>query len=264
MVLIRATMRASSLFLSFSLASFSGILAGCGGASPELTYSDSAQALYEQGVQYLNDDDYLEAQTAFTTVKNRYAYSQYAALAELKLADTLVKMERELEAIEAYRIFVQNRPSHSEVPYAMWRIGECFYKQIPTDLFLFPPAYEKDQSATQDALRNLETYVNHYPNDVHVGQAQKYILHCRTMLANYELYVAKFYLKRDRPTSARGRLEGLLKNYKSLSEIWDESAGLLLDVYGMLDLKEERAQLATRILAEMPNGEAARKAQLIH
>ena len=236
---------------------------GCGGAQTELSYSDSAQQLYEQGVKRLADHDYLEAQALFISVKNKYAYSQYAALAELRLADTMVEMDREPEAIEEYRNFVKNRPSHSDVPYAMWRIGECYFRQMPDDFFLFPPAYEKDLSATSDALRNLEIYVNHYPEDEHVENAKKKIITCQTMLANHELYVAKFYLTRDRPVSARGRLEGLIKKYKGLEQIWDESAELLLDVYGKLDLKAERAQLAAQILSDAPDSQAAKKARAL-
>ena len=38
-------------------------------------------------------------------------------------------------------------------PTAAFKIGEAYHKQIPTDWFLAPPSYEKDQGPVLDALR---------------------------------------------------------------------------------------------------------------
>ncbi len=107
-------------------------------------------------------------------------------------------------------MFMQGRPNHREVPYAMWRIGEANYEQIPSDFVLFPPAHEKDQAATKDALRAYERYARRFPKHDKIKSAQKRISECRGALADHEMYVARFYLRQDRPVSARGRLEGLV------------------------------------------------------
>lgn len=223
----------------------------CGGAIDETTsYTDAAEYLYEKGVKSLNGGDYLSATELLTQVKNRYAYSKYAALAELRLADALVMQDRTMEAVEDYRAFMRNRPRHSDVPYAMWRVADCYYREIPKDRFFLPPAYEKDQGPTRDALRNLEAFVRRFPDDEHVPEAKKRIETCLRSLAAYELYVADFYYKSEHFPASRYRLEGVLKDFPKLSGVWEEAANKLLDVYGKLDMKAEadalKSELANR------------------
>lgn len=228
------------------------LLAGCPDQSVDQTYAGSARRTYQLGQEAFEDGDYLEAIQLFTTVKNKFAYSKYAALAELRIADAYFAQEKYIEAIDTYRLFVQAHPTHREVPYATWRIGDAYFRQIPSGFFLFPPAYEKDQGPTKDALRALQAYVERFPDDDHVDEARARIRQARGMLCDHELYVARFYLDRDRSVSARGRLETVVAEYADLPERWSEAALLLARVYVDLGLKEEALSVARRLVEAHP------------
>src|SRR5260221_8061885 len=75
------------------------LLCACAGGNKDLTKpitgpaaSDAGRA-YAKGVQELKDKNYLEATRFFEAVRNNYPYSQFAALADLAIAD--INFERD-------------------------------------------------------------------------------------------------------------------------------------------------------------------------
>lgn len=235
---------------------------GCGSAPVEANYADSARAAYDEAMEYFEDEDYLEAVKRLTTVKNKYAYSKYAALAELRIADAYYEQEKWVEAIDAYRTFAQSRPNHADVPYALWRVGRSYFEQIPSDFFILPPVHERDPAATKDALRALDTFVERYPDHAEAPDARERILSCRRLLADQELYVARFYMRQDRPVSARGRLEVIVAQYADLPDRWSEAALRLVRVYMEIaatapaaevdELNAKARQMAMRLIQDQP------------
>src|SRR5690606_20256309 len=101
-----------------------------------------------------------------------YPYSRFAALAELRVADCLLMQGKHAEAISAYRQFVRGRPSHRQVPFARFKVAEAYYEQMPEDWLLSPPAHERDQGPTRDALQQLRGFIVDYPEDARVPKAQ--------------------------------------------------------------------------------------------
>ena len=236
--------------------------AGCRPAV-DRSYAQTAQYRYERGMEALESGDYLEAVKDFNQVKNKFSYSKFAALAELRVADAYFEQDKQVLAIDAYEAFVQRRPNHAQVPYAMWRIGEAYFKQLPSDFFLLPPPHEKDQGSTRDAIRAIQRFVDRFPDDEHVSQAKARILRCRQSLADHELYVAGFYLKQDRPQSAVGRLETVQRDFADVPDRWRQGCLLLTEAYARLDRPEDAKSAAAALAQKYPESdEAARARQL--
>ena len=218
-------------------------LTGCGGSqnSHNLSYGNNARALYKLKNSNFEDENCQKAEPILRRVRREYSYSRYAALAELRLADCLMQQSKYVEAIAAYRAFVRYRPSHPEVSFARFRTAEAYYEQMPTDFILSPPAEERDQSPTRDALRQLRRFILDFPEDSRVPRANEMATEALTLLAKHELYVANYYLDRDQPRAAIGRLETLLRAYRG-SRIEPEALLLLGRTYlQMRDATEARS-----------------------
>ena len=220
----------------------------CGGSQQgrDLSYGENARDAYAAAMEDFEDEDCLEAEPAFRRVRREFPYSRYAALAELRAADCLFLENKQQEAITAYRRFVRNRPSHPEVPYARFKISESYFEQIPDDWLLAPPAHERDQGPTREALRQLRRFILDFPEDDRVERARELTRNALSLLARHELYVAGFYLDRDHPEAAIGRLETLLRAYEG-SGVEPQAMLLLGRTY--LDLRD-RAQ-ARRTFREL-------------
>jgi outer membrane protein assembly factor BamD len=193
-------------------------LSGCATSdesSKSVTYSLTAKQNYEKGMAALKDEDYAEAQKYFQFVKQKYPFSKFAVLAELALADAQFDRGNYTEAIDSYKSFTRLHPTHDRVEdgYVAFRIGESYFKDMPDDVFLLPPSYEKDQSAVMDALRELGEFERKFPDSKYVKRADELRRKVLQRLVDHEVYVARFYLRADHPNAAALRLEGALRRY---------------------------------------------------
>jgi len=223
--------RVSAFFLVLSLAlpvaALSTATQGCGASQSQatLTYGESARRDYDRALRAFNDHDCLTAEPLFNNIVREYSYSRYAALAELRAADCELQQAHYTEAIRRYRAFIRARPTHAEIDYANFQIASAYYRQIPQDFFLSPPREERDQAPTRSALRILQRFLRDYPDSEQVHEAEQMQSQILLLLARHELYVADFYLMRDRPRATIGRLERLLEDYEGSGL---EPAALLL------------------------------------
>src|SRR5512142_2648389 len=99
-------------------------LAAC---SKHVTFSGEAKLMptpeenYKAGQELLKDGSYSDAQKFFDYVKTKFPFSKYAALSDLRTADSKFQQGQFAEAADAYANFVKLHPSHEDVDYAEFR-----------------------------------------------------------------------------------------------------------------------------------------------
>src|SRR3954469_17658591 len=159
--------------------------------------ASNAAIAYNKGLLEKKDQNYIEATRLLEYVRTNFPYSQYSALAELALADMSFERDDWGSAAAQYQDFVKSHPSHPKADYAAFRVGLAYFQDKPSDLFILPPSYEKDQGPIRQALEALNRFVNAYPKSEFVPPAKALISDCRELLAKHERYVAEFYAKHD-------------------------------------------------------------------
>lgn len=224
------------------------------------TYGDQAQAAYAEALDMYFRDDCLMAEPRFEQVRQTYPYSRFAALAELRAADCMFAQDKFAEAIQAYQQFTRFRPSHGEVPYAEFQVAASYHQQIPTSWLLSPPAHERDQHNTHEALRLLRRFILDHPNHPLVARAQKMAVGTVELLAAHELYVARYYLDRAAPKAALGRLRTLLRSYGG-SSLEPEALYLLGSTYETLADQQHARTAYNELVRRFPDAEQANRAQ---
>jgi len=227
---------------------------------------DTPQAYYDEGVTDYERKLWPEANNAFNTLKQKYPYSKYAALADLRLADVKFKAGAYLEAIEAYRLFIQSHPSHEEVPYAKFREALSNFKELSDDYFFLPPSYEKDQNQVQKAATAFKEFLDTYPDNKNATEATEKLRLCRHRLFDHDLYVARFYRRIKKYPGAIGRYEFVRHHYAEygtepfvlleLSETYVKSgdatkAKLVLNEIVTQHGQSKEAKVAAQMLAKL-------------
>ena len=234
---------------------------GCGGdRNARLRYEDAAQNLYAEALKDFYSGNCLDAEPTFRKVRSDYPYSRFSALAELRLADCMFADGKYPEAIQAYQRFVRRHPSHAEVPYARFRVAEAYCEQIPGDWLLVPPSYERDQMPAQNALQQLRRFIVDFPDDPHLPRATKLARDALELLAKHELYVARFYMDRDKPLAAQGRLRTLLSSYPE-SSVEPEAMLLLGEIYLELEDRKKAKKTLRELIERFPASEQAEEAR---
>jgi outer membrane protein assembly factor BamD len=183
--------------------------------SGEAKLRPTAEENYQAGQELLKDGSYPEAQKFFEYVRTKFPFSKYAALADLRIADAKFAQGHHVEAAEAYNQFVQLHPSHEEVDYAEFRVGESYFKDAPSDFTLFPPSFEKDLRQVTKASEALHKFVERHPSSKYLDPAKQLIAQADGRLAAHEWYVGEYYFKHRRWAGAAGRYEGLAARYPS-------------------------------------------------
>lgn len=237
-------------------------LAACattGGGGPT-SYTDDAQRLYAQGLEQADDGDYMLAIGTFEQVRNRFPYSSYAALAELRIADAEFDRGEFLAAIDAYNTFVKLRPTHPDVDWAAFRVGEAHYKAIPSDFFIFPSSSERDTTEARAARTTLDDFIAAYPDSKYVPRARELLDETLRILARHEIYVGDFYASRKRYRGAANRYESMLRNYPKLG-FDGEATFKLVEMLRELGENEAAIDALQRYLDRHPDGADAPRAR---
>jgi len=255
-----------SLLLPLLCASLLGATACAGSARDasggSVEYSVSAKQNYDKGMKALENDEWLDAAKYFAFVKARFPYSKFAVLADLRIADAAFGAGSHLEAIDSYKQFIKFHPTHEMVEngYASFRIGESYYKMLPDDWFLVPPSYEKDQTATLDAMRELTTFQKKFPKSPYFARSEKMRKECARALAAHEWYVARFYWDRNRPMGTVLRLRTLLDKYGGVG--YDQQALLLLGkAYWKVGRKDDAKRAWQHLIESFPKAKQAAEAR---
>jgi outer membrane protein assembly factor BamD len=243
------------------------LLAGCASSphKPEMSELEDlpqAEDLYQEGVSLLEQrreilglidlTPYQKAIDKFQEVVDNYPYSQYAVFAQLRIADAYYDQERWDEALSYYNDFSELHPDHELVPYTIYRTALCHAAKSPT--------FERDQTATREALAALDRLLTHYPNSTEAREAEPLWKELRTKLGKHVLGIADFYLAREEYQSAAGRYRQVLDEYPGLG--LDANALYKLGLcYTHMSREDDARRIFEVILENYDGSEVARAAQ---
>jgi outer membrane protein assembly factor BamD len=210
-----------------------------------LDYSENAKRDYDRAMQALEEKNWEQVEPLFNEVRKNYSYSRYARLAELRIADANYRQDKLPEAISGYRSFLHDYPNDPEVPYARFQIARGEYDSVSLSPFL-PPLEERDLTSVNDALATIRGYLADYPNSEHTEELRYMLEVVLGLLARHELYVARYYLQKDRFDAAAARVDHAVSSFPRSGL---EAEGLLL--LAEIRMKQKRPADARKICARL-------------
>ena len=166
---------------------------------------ESVESLAMKGLDYYERGKYHKAKESFETLLNLYPFSEYSLLAELKAADSTYYMEEYEEAVLQYMDFEERHPTNEAIPYVMFQVAMCYYKQIDK--------IDRDVANAINTIYSFSKLLRAFPNSPYQDETMTRISSARNFLANHEYYVASFYERTGAYKEAEARLEYLLGNY---------------------------------------------------
>ncbi len=171
---------------------------------------DTAQELFEAGNDAMREKDYASATEYFTTLKDRYPFSPYTIEAELSLGDAYFLDEEYMLAVDTYKEFEMLHPRHEAIPYVLFQIGNANLKSFIS--------IDRPQTNIAEAYQYFMRLQEAHPGTEYAAKALEYLHICRKYMAEHEIYVADFYWRTNRYTSAFMRYKTVVEQYADVEE----------------------------------------------
>jgi outer membrane protein assembly factor BamD len=181
------------------------LLAGCAAKEPPF----DAGRVFKEAEDNMRGENYEKARKGYQEIQEKSPDKSYDAVLMLRVADTFYGEEKYSEALVEYQAFLNYHPVHKYAAYAQYQVALCNYKDLTT--------VDRDPSPAYAVVKEMRKLLEKYPKSGYEEEAQKYIAICKDWIAEYELYVARFYYKKSSYKAAAGRLEKLLKDYPASS-----------------------------------------------
>ncbi len=213
------------------------VLAACASTPDDKSYS--AEELYNQGYDALQDTAWSKAAEAFEKVELEHPYSKWAVKAKLMGAYAYYKDEKYDDAVLSLDRFIHYHPGNRDVAYAYYMKGVCYYDQIVGS--------EKDQDNTQKAQEAFEQVVVRFPNSEYAQDARAKLVLIRDHLAGQEMEVGRYYLNQKNYLSALNRFSTVVRDYQTTPQI-EEALYRQIEIYTILGLNKE-AETVKAVLA---------------
>jgi len=169
---------------------------------------NTPEILYQRGYEAYQDGWYKKAIEYFQRVRDEFPLHNLAIIAEMGIADAHFTDENYSEAEIAYNDFVSLHPTNENVPYAIYQLGMCHYKQMYS--------IDRDQTETMKAIKEFEKLIARFPASKFSLMAEKMVRECKQALGEQEFYVGQFYFKRKHYKAALKRFETVMRNYANL------------------------------------------------
>ena len=238
-----------SFLCRFTLLLVLTMTAGC---APDRTVKKTSEDYLKEADELSARGRHDEAIAQWKKVKESYRSPEVAAMAELKIADAYYAKDAWIEAAAAYEDFRKLHPRNEKAPYALYRMALSHYNQIEK--------IDTDQTPVRNAATTLEMFLKEYPQSEYARDAAAKRAVCRLKMAQYELYVGRFYYRTDKFISAVGRLEGVLKKYPDTPVI-DETLFYLGSSYLQMGETVRGKELLIRLVTEFPSSTFVEKAR---
>jgi len=174
-------------FLSFFVLAAALIYWGCS-ASIDTSQLPVSQR-YEYAVKLYNNRDYQEALKEFQAIILQYPGNGIVDSAQYYLGMT--RYERGEYILGAYEFsrLIKNMPSSKLVPISQYMLAESYYQ--------LSPYFELDQKYTKKAISEFQAFIDFFPTDPKVPEAEKKIADLNDKLAHKVYHTAYIYNKMD-------------------------------------------------------------------
>ncbi len=237
-------------------------LSGCASTtSADFEEMPTAEQLFQEGDELLSNHrsflsidltDYSGAIQKFQDVIDNYPYSDLVADAELRIADAFFQQEAWEEALTYFRDFAELHPDHRAVPYALLQAARCHQNQSREP--------GRDQTATRDALNQLDAVITRFPYAPEASEAEVLWKDLRTRLGIHVMGIGDFYFEQGEHQSAANRYRSVLNEYPGLG--LDADALYKLGVcYQKLNRNDKATQIFEVLLENYDGSDVARAAQ---
>jgi outer membrane protein assembly factor BamD len=221
------------------------LLPGCSMMSEtkDETIGWSANKLYGEAKDAMAGRDWTKAIKYLEKLEARYPYGRFAQQAQIEIAYCYYKDNERASAIAAADRFIKLHPNHPSVDYAYYLKGLVNFNEDGGLFARFSSQdmTERDPKAARDAFASFRELVTRFPESKYSADGAARMKYLVNALAQNEVHVARYYMKRNGFVAAANRAQYVLQNYPQAPAV-EEAVFIMVKAYdalGMADLRDD-------------------------
>lgn len=179
-----------------------------------------------------NEEEYETAVQEFQNFLLQYSGSAYNDDAQFYFAMTYFKRGQYLLAAYEFSKLIRNIPASPFVPEAQFMLAESYYQ-------LAPP-YQLDQAYTKKAIEEFQVFIDFFPADKKVADAESKIKELTERLAEKEYQSGLIYEKMEYEKAA-------IKYYAYVADTYHDTKFAPISLYRKIQLEIKKGMNAEAI-----------------
>ena len=190
---------------------------------------------YEEGMNELNRGDVIYAAKKFNEAELLYPQSVWAPRAALMAAYSYYTQLYYTDATLELEKFLDKYKNHPRRDYAYYLLALSHYNQIIDET--------KDLNEILNAKKYFQTLINKYPNTEFALDSEYKLELIQELLASKEMYLARYYVDREKWIPAINRFKTVVEYYDSTIFV-EEALHRLVELHYKLGLIDESKKYA--------------------
>jgi len=172
-----------------------------------------ADGLYKLARRSLDTADFQGAIQRYDQVMLRYPFTDFATQAQLESIYAKYRAFDADGALTTADRFLKEHPRHSQVDYVYYLKGLINFQRGDSLFDWLVDSARQDVSFARNAFDDFALLVQKYPNSRYASDARLRMIHLRNRIADHELSVVRYYVRRGAPVAAAKRAERIVADY---------------------------------------------------
>ncbi len=221
---------------------FAGFFWGCSSSIDTINLSPEERLAYS--IKLYEDEDYQEAVNEFQAIILQYPGNPVVDDAQYYLGMTRFNRGEYLLAAYEFSKLVKNMTASEFVPQGQFMLAECYYQ--------LSPHFSLDQKYTVKAIEEFQAFIDFFPSNEKVAEAEKKINELNDKLAHKAFQSAKIYEKMEYYSAA-------LIYYDNVLEVYHDTPYAPMAMYNKIkllidrDRNKEALAEASKFIQRYPN-----------
>ena len=190
---------------------------------------------YKKGLKALDEGDALYAARHFTDAELLFPQSEWAPKSLLMAAYSYYSQDYFADAIAELERFIKTYPQSNRLDYAYFLLATCYYEKIIDE--------KKDLEPLIKAKETFNFVIQEYPSTDFALDAKFKLDLIDETLAGKEMYIGRYYIKKEKWIAAINRFKYVVDNYSSTIYI-EEALHRLVELHYKIGLIEESKKYA--------------------
>lgn len=203
-----------------------------------------ANAYYKDARKTLDDQDYASAIEKYDRISTRYPFTEYGTQAQLEKVYALYRSLDADKAEAAAERFLREHPRHAYADYVQYlKALVNFDRETSLARFLHRDDSKGDVGYDRKAFDDFALLVQRYPQSPYLADARGRMIYLRNRVAQHELNIVDFYMRRGAYVAAAKRAEQIIAQYPGAPQTY-EVLDVLEEAYRKAGLQQHADDVA--------------------